>query len=50
MIAGEDFVAYTGHLFRGLVTVTCEVQVILEPTPFPRVRRPELGFNPLELE
>ena len=50
VIAGEDFVAHTGHLFRGVVTVTCELQVLTEPVPFPRVRRPELGFNPLELE
>ena len=49
MIAGQDFVAYTGHLFSGVVTVTCEVQVITDPGVLRRVRRPELGFNPLEL-
>ena len=31
VIAGDDFVAHTGHLFRGIVTVTCEVQVITDP-------------------
>ena len=48
VIAGEDFVAHTGHLFRGVVTVTCEVQVITDPDAMRRVRRPDLGFNPLE--
>jgi len=50
VIAGEDFVAHTGHLFRGVVTVTCEVQVVTDPEALRRVRRPDLGFNPLELE
>jgi len=46
VIAGEDLVAHTGHLFRGVVTVTCEVQVITDPDLVLRVRGP--GFNPLE--
>ena len=50
MIAGDDFVAHTGHLFRGVVTVTCEVQVITDSGVLKRVRRPDLGFNPLELD
>ena len=50
VIAGEDFVAYTGHLFRGVVTVTCEIQIITDPRVFRRIRRPDLGFNPLVLE
>ena len=50
VIAGEDFVAHTGHLFRGVVTVTCEMQVVTDPGILRRVRRPDLGFNPLELE
>ena len=49
VIAGQDFVAHTGHLFRGIVTVTCEVQVVTDPDVLRRVRRPDLGFNPLEL-
>lgn len=49
LIAGEDFVARTGHLFRGIATVTCEVQVVTDPGVLRRVRRPDLGFNPLEL-
>ena len=49
VIAGEDLVARTGHLFRGVVTVTCEVQLVTDPGVFRRVRRPDLGFNPLEL-
>ena len=48
VIAGEDFVAHTGHLFRGVVTVTCEVQVVTDPDALRRARRPDLGFNPLE--
>ena len=49
MIAGEDFVAYTGHLFSGVVTVTCEIQVVSDPGLLRRVLNPEGGFNPLEL-
>ena len=49
VIAGEDMVAHTGHLFRGVVTVTCEVQVVTDPDVMRRVSRPDLGFNPLEL-
>jgi predicted DNA-binding protein with PD1-like motif len=50
VIAGDDFVAHSGHLFRGVVTVTCEVQVVSDPEAMRRIRRPDLGFNPLELE
>ena len=50
VIAGEDLAAHTGHLFRGIVTVTCELQVVTDPGVLRRVRRGELGFNPLELE
>lgn len=49
IIAGRDFVAHTGHLFRGIVTVTCEVQVVTGPGTLLRASRPDLGFNPLEL-
>jgi uncharacterized protein len=49
VLAGEDFAARTGHLFRGVATVTCEVQVVTDPGALRRVRRPDLGFNPLEL-
>jgi hypothetical protein len=50
VIAGADMAARTGHLFRGVTTVTCEVQVVTDPGVLRRVRRPDLGFNPLELE
>ena len=49
LIAGEDLVAWCGHLFRGVATVTCEVQAVTDPGVLRRVRRPDLGFNPLEL-
>jgi len=49
VIAGDDFAAHTGHLFRGIVTVTCEVQIVTDPGVLRRVRRPDLGFNPLAL-
>jgi hypothetical protein len=32
------------------VTVTCEVQIVTDPAAMRRVRRPELGFNPLDLD
>jgi len=47
-LAGADFVAYGGHLFRGVVSVTCEVHVVASPDAIVRVSRPDLGFNPLE--
>ena len=49
VIGGPDFVAWTGHLFRGVVTLTCEAQIILDPGVLHRVQRPDLGFNPLAL-
>lgn len=50
VIAGPDFVAHTGHLFRGVVTVTCEVQIITDSRVLVRLVRRDLGFNPLDLE
>jgi len=50
VIAGEDMVAHTGHLFSGEVTVTCEVHVVTDEGIVQRVMRPDLGFNPLELK
>ena len=49
VIGGTDFAAHTGHLFRGIVTVTCEAQIVTDPGVLRRVRRPDLGFNPLQL-
>ncbi len=49
VIAGADFAAYAGHLFRGVVAVTCELQVVTDTGVLRRVSRPDLGFNPLEL-
>lgn len=48
MIGGADFAAFGGHLFRGVVAVTCEVQVTTDAGVLRRVSRPELGFNPLD--
>lgn len=50
LIAGQDFVAHAGHLFRGVVTVTCEAQIIADPGVVRRLRRPDFGFNPLALD
>jgi predicted DNA-binding protein with PD1-like motif len=49
ILAGEDFTAVGGHLFSAVVTVTCEAQIVVNPAAIRRVRRPDLGFNPLEL-
>lgn len=48
VIAGRDFAASTGHLFRGVVTVTCEIQIVTDPERLRRARRADLGFHPLE--
>ena len=47
VISGRDFVAYTGHLFRAVVSVTCEVQLVTDPGTLERTARPDLGYNPL---
>jgi predicted DNA-binding protein with PD1-like motif len=46
-LGGKDFAAHGGHLFRGTVTVTCEIQLVTDPDAIRRLRRPDLGFNPL---
>jgi predicted DNA-binding protein with PD1-like motif len=47
ILAGPDFEAHGGHLFRAVVTVTCEVHVVTSPDAIVRESRPDLGFNPL---
>jgi predicted DNA-binding protein with PD1-like motif len=47
-IAGDDFVTYAGHLFRAVVSVTCEVMIITSPDVLRRASRPDLGYHPLE--
>lgn len=48
ILCGPDFVAHGGHLFRGVVTVTCEVHVVASDRLLLREARPDLGFHPLE--
>ncbi len=50
VIGDPEFATFTGHLFHGTVTVTCELQIITDPGVLRRVRRPEAGFNPLALD
>jgi predicted DNA-binding protein with PD1-like motif len=50
LLSGRDLVGHTGHLFRGVVTVTCEIQVVTTRGRFLRERREDLGFNPLNLD
>jgi hypothetical protein len=50
VLGGADFTAWTGHLFRGVVTLTCEVHVVVDPGIIRRLRREDLGFHPLRLE
>ena len=49
VLAGDDFVAHAGHLFRGVVTVTCEIQLVTDPGTLRRIKRSDLGFHPLQL-
>jgi len=49
VIAGGDFLAYAGHLFRGVVTVTCEIHIVTEPDAIRRMRIEGSGFVPLAL-
>ena len=48
VIAGEDLAARGGHLFRGVVTVTCEIQLFTDPGTLERVSVPGQAFRPLE--
>ncbi len=48
VLGGRDMVAYTGHLLRGLVSVTCELQIVTDPGILVRMARPDLGYNPLD--
>lgn len=48
VIGGPDLVAYTGHLFRAIVTVTCEITLVTDARVLLRRRREDLGFNALE--
>ena len=48
VIGGADFAAHAGHLFHGVVAVTCEAQVMTDAGVLRRVSRPDLGFNPLD--
>ena len=49
IVLGDDaFAAYTGHLFRGTVTVTCELHLVTDPDVLRRTPRPDLGFNPID--
>jgi len=47
ILAGPDFIAHGGHLFRGVVTLTCEVHVVTSGIAIVRESRPDLGFHPL---
>ncbi len=47
VLGDAEFRAWTGHLFRGVVSVTCEVQLVTDPGVLLRERRPDLGFNPI---
>lgn len=48
ILAGDDFVAHGGHLFSGLVTVTCEIHWVTSGATLVRQSRPDLGFHPLD--
>jgi predicted DNA-binding protein with PD1-like motif len=47
VLGRRDFGAWTGHLFRGVVSVTCELQLVVDPGVLARETRPDLGYNPL---
>jgi predicted DNA-binding protein with PD1-like motif len=48
VLGDAAFACHAGHLFRAVVTVTAEIQVVTDPGVLRRARRPDLGFNPLE--
>ncbi len=47
VLGDSGFAAFTGHLFRAVVTVTCEVQVVTDADALVRETRPDLGYNPI---
>ena len=48
VLAGEDFATLGGHLFRGVVSVTCEAHIVIDAGVIRRVQRPGQTFMPLE--
>lgn len=48
VVAGSDFAARGGHFFQGVVSVTCEVQLVTDPGVLTRVRSADGDFSPLE--
>jgi hypothetical protein len=49
-ISGPDLAAHTGHLFKGIVSVTCEVTLVVADTTIRRALDPDVGLNLLALE
>lgn len=48
-IAADNFIAYAGHLFQGLVGATCEIILFPLAIKLPRKADPKLGLNLLDL-
>lgn len=48
-LGGEDYRSVSGHLFRGVTSVTCEAMVLTDPGVFHRLPGPPGGLNPLDL-
>jgi uncharacterized protein len=47
VLGGADFAALGGHLFQGVVSVTCEVQLVTDPGVLTRVPPADGDFSPL---
>ena len=48
VLGDAGFACHAGHLFRATVSVTAEIQVVTDPGVLRRMRRTDLGFNPLD--
>jgi hypothetical protein len=49
VIAGQEMLAFAGHLVRGVVGTACEVYIQKIARDIQRVKDPVLGFNPLRI-
>lgn len=47
VLSGADYAAWTGHVFKAVVSVTAEIQILTDPAEWSRLRQPARGFNPL---
>jgi len=49
-VSGQELIAFTGHLNRGIVGTACEIYIRKLPRAITREKDAAAGFNPLKLK